>query len=173
MILALMGVSGAGKTVIGRRLAHQLGWTFLDADDFHTAANVEKMRRGIPLDDDDRLPWLRAIRAALDEAVGRGSNVVVACSALREAYRRVLFDELTDVHLVYLDAPREVLRRRLESRRDHFMPASLLDSQLAALEPPPDALTVDATQPIDDIVETLLRKVGDRRGQPLGRPGPT
>jgi gluconokinase len=159
VIVALMGVSGAGKTVVGRQLAQRLGWTFLDADDFHSAANIAKMRRGIALDDDDRLPWLRAIRAAVDEAAGHGLNVVVACSALREAYRRVLFEGLADVHLIYLDAPREVLRRRLESRHDHFMPANLLDSQLATLEPPDKAVVIDATQPVDDIVETLVRRV--------------
>lgn len=155
MVVVLMGVSGAGKTVVGRRLATQLDWAFLDADDFHPAANIAKMRSGVALDDADRLPWLQAIHRSLQDAVRRGLNVVVACSALRDHYRQVLLDGVPDVRLVYLQAPREVLRQRLESRRDHFMPAELLDSQLAALEPPLKAMRVDATQTIDHLVTQI------------------
>lgn len=155
MVVVLMGVAGAGKTVVGRRLAQQLDWAFLDADDFHTAANIAKMRSGVALNDADRLPWLQAIHGSLQDAVRRGLNVVVACSALRDHYRQVLFDGVPDVRLVYLEAPREVLRQRLESRSDHFMPAELLDSQLAALEPPLKAMRVDATRTIDHLVAQI------------------
>jgi gluconokinase len=143
MIVVVMGVSGAGKTTVGEALARALGWPFVEADELHPAANVDKMRRGEPLDDADRAPWLAAVAArmrALDDGV-------VACSALRERYRAALRVR-PDVRFAFLDVPRDVLAERLAQRRGHFMPPSLLPSQLATLERPDDALVVDGTEPV-------------------------
>lgn len=141
MIVVVMGVSGAGKTTIGEALAIALGWPFVEGDDFHPQANVDKMARGEPLDDDDRAPWLAALAAKMRTL----ADGVVACSALREKYRDVLRVR-DDVRFVLLDVSRVELERRLQSRRGHFMPASLLDSQLATLEHPSDALVIDGAQ---------------------------
>jgi len=126
-----MGVSGAGKTVVGSALAALLGWVFVDADDLHPASNRDKMRAGIPLTDDDRQPWLRAVGERLRSEVG----VVAACSSLKRRYRDLLRDYVPDVYFVHLDIEREVLQERLARRSHEYMPASLLDSQLSALEP--------------------------------------
>ena len=143
MIVVVMGVSGAGKTTIGQALAAALGWPFVEADDLHPPANVAKMARGEPLDDADRAPWLEAVAArmrALDDGV-------VACSALRERYRDVLRVR-PDVRFVLLDVPPALLQQRLAARRGHFMPPSLLPSQLATLERPADAIVIDGALPI-------------------------
>src|SRR5262249_10689800 len=141
-----MGVSGAGKSTVGRLLAGELGWTFVEADDYHPAANVEKMRRGIPLDDGDRRPWLDAVRHRFEEAAGRGENVVLACSALKHAYQHYLSQWAPgSVRYVYLSAPEELLRQRLARRAGHFMNPGLLHSQFETLEPPEDAVRVDVT----------------------------
>lgn len=150
MIVVVMGVSGAGKTTIGRALATALGWPFVDADDLHPAANVDKMRRGEPLDDADRAPWLAAVAARM-RSLGDG---VVACSALRARYRDALRVR-DDVRFVFIDVPRAVLERRLQHRAGHYMPPSLLPSQLATLEWPRDAIVVDGTQPVDDVVARI------------------
>lgn len=147
MIVVVMGVSGAGKTVVGRALATALGWRFVEGDDLHPRANVDKMRRGEPLDDADRAPWLRA----LADTMRALSDGVVACSALRESYRQELRVR-DDVRFVWLDVPEPVLAARLAARTGHYMPPSLLPSQLATLERPDDALRVDGTQPVDAIV---------------------
>jgi gluconokinase len=135
MILIVAGVSGSGKTTVGALLAGRLGWAFADADDFHPAANVVKMRSGVPLTDSDRWPWLMAIAAWMDERIARGESAVVACSALKRSYRDVLLARRPEARLVFLCVDREVLERRLASRHDHFFPQRLLDSQLAAVEP--------------------------------------
>ena len=155
MIVIVMGVSGAGKTTIGRLLAEVLGAVFLEGDEFHPSANLEKMRTGEPLDDGDRAPWLRNIAAALD-ALCRDGPVVLACSALKRSYRDQLMAGRANVHLVYLRGDEAVIRRRLESRSGHFMPAALLASQLAALEEPADAITVDAALAPRAIVDRVL-----------------
>lgn len=135
--VVVMGVSGSGKTAVGRELAACLGWRFRDADDFHPAANVERMSRGIALTDDDRGPWLDRLRDLVTDALAAGGEpTVLACSALARRYRGRMGLGRAGVRLVFLDGPREVIRERIAARRDHFMPASLLDSQLAALEPP-------------------------------------
>jgi gluconokinase len=134
--IVVMGVSGAGKTVVGRRLAEDLGWRFHDADAFHPPANVAKMQAGTPLDDDDRRPWLEALAALLAAAVAAGPPVVLACSALARRHRRMLGLPHASIGLVHLAGPAEVIRQRIEQRAGHFMPATLLDSQLAVLEPP-------------------------------------
>src|SRR5262245_12925350 len=116
-----MGVSGSGKSTVGRVLAHSLGWTFVEADDYHPAGNVEKMRRGVPLDDDDRRPWLAALRQRLDAAVARGEDVVLACSALKHAYQDYLEQHSPGVvHYVHLRGSEELIRQRLAARKGHF-----------------------------------------------------
>lgn len=156
----VMGVSGAGKTTIGQALARRLSWPFLDADDLHSAANVAKMKRGEPLTDADRGPWLDAVQAHIADALGRSTSIVVACSALRHAYRDHLAGGDTRVLFVHLDAPHDVLAARLASRRGHFAAPSLLDSQLASLEPPgDDAVVVDATRPPDEIVAGIVARL--------------
>ena len=155
MIIVLMGVSGSGKTTVGRILAEQLRWTFLEGDEFHTAANIEKMRSGIALQDEDRRPWLAALQARLEIACERGETVVLACSALKESYRRYLLID-PQVRLIYLKADRQLIRRRLQQRPGHFMSPALLESQFATLEEPQDAIWLDASlNPLDII--TLIR----------------
>lgn len=139
-----MGVSGSGKTTMGRRLAAEIGWDFLDADDFHSAANKERMARGLALTDEDRAPWLDALAEALRVRARSGRGAILACSALRDSYRKRLRVDAA-VRFVYLKADAETIRRRLASRRGHFFDAGLLASQFDALEEPKDALVVDVT----------------------------
>ncbi len=135
-MLVVMGVSGSGKTTIAALLAGRLGWEFEDGDDFHPPANVAKMHGGTPLTDEDRWPWLRAIAAWIDATRAAGGHGIVACSALRRAYRDILVGDRPDVRLVYLRGDRALIARRQAARHNHFMPASLVDSQFAALEEP-------------------------------------
>ena len=143
MIIVLMGATGSGKSTIGRLLAGQLDWKFLEGDDFHPRANIEKMRRGVPLDDRDRRPWLKAIRESIRRAIDRGENAVIACSALKESYRRML-QLRGKVNFVYLKADLPLVRERLKKRTGHFMNPVLIESQFDALEEPKGALQVDA-----------------------------
>ena len=152
MVIIVMGVAGSGKTTVGEKLAAALGWSFRDADDFHPPENVAKMSAGLPLDDHDRAPWLAAIRAHIDACLARGEGSVVTCSALKAAYRRVLVADPARVKLVHLTGDFALLAARIGSRQGHFMKPAMLHSQLAALEPPPDALAVDITPPPDEIV---------------------
>jgi gluconokinase len=154
-IVLLMGVSGSGKTTIGRMLAGQLGWPYFEADDFHSAANKEKMSHGIPLDDDDRAPWLAAIRQRIDDCVARNESAVFTCSALKEKYRRVLMDRVPSISLVYLGGGPATLLARMRGRSGHYMKADMLQSQLAALEVPHDALMIDITQSPEAIVAKI------------------
>ena len=143
-VLVVMGVSGAGKTRFGRALAAALGWDFADADDHHSAANVAKMRAGSPLSDADRAPWLASLRAEIDRRLERGGSLVLACSALKQDYRRILrADDSHRVRFIHLDGPPELIAARLAARTGHYMPPALLDSQLAALEAPSDGLRID------------------------------
>ena len=142
MIIVVMGVSGCGKTTVGRMLGEALGWPFFDADDFHPEANVAKMRSGIPLTDDDRCPWLDRLVAEMGAIDHRGDHAVLGCSALRQAYRERLA-RAGDVRFVYLKGDRDTIAARLASRSGHYMPPTLLDSQLATLEEPTDAIVVD------------------------------
>ena len=152
-----MGVAGAGKTTIGRALAQRLGWEFVDADSFHSLDNIEKIRRGIPLNNADRAPWLHAIRKAIDHWIAEHRNVVLACSALKQSYREQL-NAGPDLKFVYLKGSSEVIGERLKSRHGHFAGLQLLASQFATLEEPADAITIDVSQSIDSAVEeTLLR----------------
>lgn len=157
-----MGVSGAGKTVIGEALAGATGWPFYEGDDYHSAASIEKMRHGIPLDDADRAPWLGALHRLIVDVVGRDAHAIIACSALKAAYRARLVENTPHdaVRFVHLDVPADVLRARLETRAGHFMPPELLGSQLATLEAPSNALWVDGTKPPAEIVESIRRELG-------------
>ncbi|MFB6249867.1 MAG: gluconokinase [Salinibacter sp.] len=161
MVVLLMGVSGSGKTTVGTRLAEALGWTFADGDDFHPASNVEKMRRGTPLTDADRWPWLRALQDYIGECLADDVPAVVACSALKAAYREVLLEDNPGAELVYLRGSYRLIRRRMEARPDHFFDAEMLDSQFEALEEPaPDeALIVDVDAPPSAIVEAIRRRL--------------
>jgi gluconokinase len=143
MIVVIMGVTGAGKTTVGRLLAARLGAAFLDADDFHPAPNVEKMRVGAPLTDEDRWPWLARLNGELRAHEARGASAVLACSALKASYRKVLLDRLADARLVYLRGSRATIAARLADRRGHYMNPALLDSQFAALEEPADAIVAE------------------------------
>ncbi len=165
--IVVMGVSGCGKTSVGRALAERLGWRFADGDDFHPPANVEKMRAGIPLDDDDRRPWLERLNVLLREAAGSGEPLVLACSALRERYRELLADRMPGLRFVHLTGSPELIGQRLASRRHRYMPASLLASQFAALEAPRDALTLDVGPPVDALVAAICAGLDLDRLAPL------
>src|SRR5437773_5096354 len=142
-----MGAAGAGKTTIGRALAAELGWAFVDGDDRHPPPNIEKLRAGQPLSDADRAPWLAALHATIARSVGRREQLVLACSALKRRYREILRGDCRQVRFVYLKASKAELARRLSVRAGHFVGPDILDSQLAALEEPSgdEALFVDAT----------------------------
>ena len=148
-----MGVSGSGKTTIGQALAGQLGWRYLDADDYHPTANVAKMAAGTPLQDADRWPWLDQLNSVLQEE----KNAILGCSALKESYRQRLTAGLKDFRIVYLRGSFELLSRRAGERKHRFMPASLLKSQFEALEPPRGAIEVDVAQPVEACVQRILR----------------
>lgn len=155
----IMGVSGSGKTTIAEALAKKLGFSCEDGDSYHPESNVAKMRSGIPLTDEDRWPWLRAIAQAIDSKADADTPVVIACSALKRAYREVLVHGREDVRIVYLKGSRDLIAKRLALRTDHFMPASLLDSQLATIEQPlPEerVITVDIDASVDEIVARIV-----------------
>ena len=151
-----MGVSGSGKTTIGQALAHEMGWRYLDADDYHPAANVAKMATGVPLDDSDRGPWLDE----LNRLLRKEEKAVLGCSALKESYRKRLTAGLQDFRIAYLHGSLELLGKRAAERKHRFMPASLLKSQFEALEAPRDAIEVDVAQPVADCVRRILAALG-------------
>jgi gluconokinase len=159
MIIIVMGVSGSGKTTIATQLAGALRWTFVDADDFHPPANVDKMRRGIPLTEGDRRPWLSALRSKIGEWLEQGRFIVLACSALKAWYRRELLIDPSRMRIVYLKGPFSLIERRLARRKGHFMPRDLLASQYAALEEPAEALVVDAALSPPDIVQKIRKEL--------------
>lgn len=154
MILIVMGVVGAGKTTIGELLARELGWQFEDADDFHPPANIDQIRRGIPLSDDDRKPWLDRLRKLLMDCIARRYNLVLACSALKRSYREVLAVS-TDVRFVYLKGSTDLIAERLRSRHRHFAGEQILASQIADLEEPQEAITVNIAHSPQEIVNEI------------------
>lgn len=160
MVIVLMGVTGSGKTTVGKMLASELGWEFYDADDFHPEANVEKMRSGIPLTDDDRMPWLGALADLIEDAHEKERNFVLACSALKHRYRKILRHDLKPVRFVYLKGTADLIRDRLESRKGHYMNPTLLSSQFNALEEPKDAVYVDISPEPPHIVSTIREQLG-------------
>ena len=150
-----MGVSGSGKTTLGKALAADLSRPFFDADDFHPEANVAKMRKGEPLNDDDRWPWLSLLNSVLNEHLQEGC--VLACSALKESYRRLLFESLEEhLLLVYLKGEYAYIHQRMQARKNHYMPATLLQSQFDTLEEPQNALVLDCDQAIEEMMHTIL-----------------
>ena len=163
MIVVVIGVSGSGKSTIGTRLAQAMGCQFLEGDTLHPQANIDKMSRGIPLDDDDRRPWLSDIHARIVETALRGLDLVVACSALKRQYRQTLEQGVT-LTWVYLKGSRELFRSRLQHRTSHFMKADMLASQFEALEEPSDAIVIDAAASPDAIVERIVRQLSVHEG---------
>lgn len=164
-----MGVSGSGKTTVGKALARRLGWLFQEGDALHPPENIAKMKAGVPLDDKDRAPWLAAIAARIDEWRRLGESGVITCSALKRRYRDIIVGNRADVRLIYLEGSRQLIGERLASRRGHFMPATLLGSQFAALEPPEpdeDPITVSAEAPVDANVARIAGALTTTRHDP-------
>jgi len=159
MIILVMGVTGAGKTTVGRALAAELHWRFADADDYHSAANIARMRAGIPLTDEDRAPWLASLHDAIVQWIRAGESVVLACSALKASYREQLIIH-SDVKLVYLRASEALIAARVAARTGSYMNPGLVPSQFAALEEPHDAITVDAGGTVEESVGKIRSALG-------------
>ncbi len=156
MVILVMGVAGSGKTTVGQLLAEKLGFEFHDADSYHSEANRQKMANGIPLDDADRAPWLAALAAAIDGFLGEGRSAVLACSALKHAYRAQLLRDPARMKVVHLKGSPALLLERLKRRAGHYMKPSMLESQLKTLEEPEDAITVDVASPPEVLVQEII-----------------
>jgi gluconokinase len=164
-VLVMMGVSGSGKTTVAKGVADRLGWQMLEGDKLHPPANIAKMSAGTPLTDEDRWPWLHAIAAAIDDWRANGVSGVVACSALKRAYRDILIGPRPDVVLVYLQGSHDLIATRMAARHGHFMPPGLLDSQFATLEEPSEAerpIVASIARPPDAIITTIIEKLRQR-----------
>jgi gluconokinase len=159
MVIILMGVAGSGKTTVGEVLARRLGWPFHDADDLHPAANREKMSRGLPLTDDDRRPWLDAVRGLIEQYVATGDDAIVACSSLKQWYRDRIIADPAVVKLVYLKGSFELIAARLAARHGHFFDPALLRSQFDTLEEPPKAIVENVSQDAEAIAGAICSKV--------------
>ncbi|HEY6464557.1 MAG TPA: gluconokinase [Candidatus Acidoferrales bacterium] len=159
MVIILMGPTGAGKTTVGEILSRELGWEFADADNFHSPANVEKMSKGIGLNDEDRKPWLAALRHKIDQWIATGQNGILACSALKEAYRKEL-SVGPQVKWIYLKGSFEELTQRVEARQGHYAKKELVVSQFAALEEPEDAIAIDVSRSPEEIAADVRRALG-------------
>jgi len=157
MFIIIMGVSGSGKTAVGSLLARELGWEFHDADDYHSRQNIAKMRAGIPLTDDDRRDWLRRLAELITEHLTRSTSAVLACSALKQRYRDILLVDPERVKFVYLKGSAALITRRMRNRAGHFMPPGLLESQLAILEEPGDALTLEIDLAPNELVNQIMQ----------------
>ncbi len=160
LVLIFMGVSGSGKTTVGALFAKKTGATFYEGDEFHPPENIGKMRRGLPLTDADRAKWLQTLRDIITRSLDEGRFAVMACSALKAAYRDLLKGGDSRVQFVYLTGPRAVIEERLKTRKNHFMPPALLDSQMATLEPPADALTFSCEKSPEEIVAAVIQALG-------------
>jgi carbohydrate kinase (thermoresistant glucokinase family) len=169
--LVVMGVAGSGKSTIGEALSQRLGWRYADGDSFHPPVNVAKMSAGQPLTDEDRWPWLKAIAAEIERCRQEGQHIIIACSALKKAYRDILVHSRDDIRMVYLNGSHDLVADRIGHRKGHFMPPGLLDSQFAALEPPspderPIIVSIDAS--VEVIVEHILQQLQpDQTSYPL------
>ena len=155
----VMGVAGSGKTTVGESLAKHLGWEFYDADHFHPAENIAKMTNGIPLNDSDRAPWLAALHNLIYTSLKENHPAVLACSALKESYRRQLLAGNEGVQLVYLQGSYDLFWSRLSRRKDHYMKPQMLQSQFEALEEPKNALTIDASLTVDEIMQGIVQQL--------------
>ncbi|MBE9048729.1 gluconokinase [Pleurocapsales cyanobacterium LEGE 10410] len=160
MFYVIMGVSGTGKSTIGKLLSDRTGWAFYDADDFHPPSNINKMNRGIPLTDRDRLPWLDRLKQLIAASLKNNQPGILACSALKSSYRQILRGDRSDVVFVYLRGDYDCIQARVKQRQGHFMKSDLLRSQFDTLEEPQDALIVDVSQTPEKIVDQILSQVG-------------
>ncbi len=156
MVYIVMGVLGSGKTTVGEKLAARLKGVFRDADDYHPEANREKMSNGIPLNDEDRRPWLSAVKGVIEADLAAGNVSVIACSALKDKYRSVLMSNHPEIKLVYLKGTRETIRGRIKERKGHFVNPAILDSQFVTLEEPRNAIVCDITKSVDEIVNEIV-----------------
>ncbi len=159
MFYIIMGVSGTGKSTIGKLLSDRTGWAFYDADDFHSPANIEKMNRGIPLTDSDRLPWLEELNHLITNTLNSNQQGILACSALKSQYRQILRNNHTEVVFIYLRGSYGCVQSRIQQRTGHFMSSSLLQSQFDTLEEPQDALIIDVSLAPEAIVEAILSQI--------------
>ncbi|MBI3441545.1 MAG: gluconokinase [Proteobacteria bacterium] len=164
MIVIVMGVSGSGKSTIGKLLAQSLEANFVEGDDYHPRKNIEKMLRGAPINDRDRQPWLESLASAMDEWRREKRNVVLACSALKHRYRQILAGSDKDTYFVHLKGDETLIRERFKNRTGHFMPASLLSDQFATLEEPPDAITVEIANIPEVIISIIQEKLDAKNG---------
>ncbi|WP_347274476.1 gluconokinase [Candidatus Kuenenia sp.] len=158
MIIILMGVSGCGKTTIGRLLADDLGWPFYDGDDYHPPSNIENLKKGTALTDAERMPWLEVLQKIIEKTIAKKEHAVIACSALKQSYRRFLADKQETVRFVYLKGERELISQRLNRRKGHFLNENLLLSQFETLEEPEDAFVVDIIQSPEAIVTRIKKE---------------
>ncbi len=156
-IIILMGVSGCGKSTVGEALGKKLGWIFHDGDDFHPQANIDKMSNGIPLNDEDRQPWLDNIRDLINQHLQSGESAIIACSALKESYRQRLKQGCTQVVFIYLHGTYELIRKRMQERKGHYMKKSMLLSQLSDLEKPGNAIEIEINNDISTITDNILK----------------
>lgn len=159
MVILVMGVSGSGKSTVGKMLAEKLQWKFKDADEFHSQANIEKMKKGIPLTDEDREPWLQKMQDTILQWLKDDKDVVLACSALKESYREKLCYCQEQVTLVYLEASCELIKQRLKNRKGHFMNEDLLESQFETLEKPVEGIHVNIAKPPEAIVNQIIERL--------------
>ncbi|MBN2044238.1 MAG: gluconokinase [Anaerolineales bacterium] len=159
--IIVMGVSGCGKSSVGRGLSRALGWPFYDGDNYHPQANLDKMARGIPLTDADRQPWLEALHNLIVENLSEGRSLILACSALKESYRRILQGGRTDVRFVHLEGSFELIQARMQQRSGHYMKAGMLRSQFEALEPPKEAFVFSIEPPVSEIVDKIVATMID------------
>lgn len=153
-----MGVSGSGKSTIGKLLSKKLGWQFFEGDSYHPDSNIQKMKSGVPLNDEDRKPWLLKLREIIERALSKNENIILSCSALKESYRKVLCIN-DDVKIVYLKGSIDVIKERMIKRENHFMKTNLLQSQFEALEEPSNAIVVDINNPSEKILELISQKI--------------